>query len=93
MQDFNLYHKMKHQEVCYERSKNMPTINQIVRKGRGSKTKKSKSPVLNVRLNSLTKRTRELPSPQHSSIHAWKIPWTEEPGRLQSMGSQRVGHN
>ena len=29
----------------------------------------------------------------NSSILAWKIPWTEEPGRLQSMGSQRVGHN
>ena len=29
----------------------------------------------------------------HSSILAWRIPWTEEPGRLQSMGSQRVGHN
>ena len=28
-----------------------------------------------------------------SSILAWEIPWTEEPGRLQSMGSQRVGHN
>ena len=28
-----------------------------------------------------------------SSILAWKIPWTEEPGHLQSMGSQRVGHN
>jgi len=28
----------------------------------------------------------------HSSIPAWKIPWTEEPGRLQSIGSQRVGH-
>ena len=28
-----------------------------------------------------------------SSTLAWKIPWTEEPGRLQSMGSQRVGHN
>ena len=28
----------------------------------------------------------------HSSILAWKIPWMEEPGRLQSMGSQRVGH-
>ena len=28
----------------------------------------------------------------HSSILAWKTPWTEEPGRLQSMGSQRVGH-
>ena len=27
----------------------------------------------------------------HSSILAWKIPWTEEPGELQSMGSQRVG--
>ena len=29
----------------------------------------------------------------YSSIHAWKIPWTEEPGGLQSTGSQRVGHN
>ena len=29
----------------------------------------------------------------HSSTLAWKIPWTEEPGRLQSMGSLRVGHN
>ena len=28
----------------------------------------------------------------HSSTFAWKITWTEEPGRLQSMGSQRVGH-
>ena len=28
----------------------------------------------------------------HSSIHAWKIPWAEEPGRLQSMGLLRVGH-
>ena len=29
----------------------------------------------------------------HSSTIAWKIPWTEQPGRLQSMGSQRVGHD
>ena len=29
----------------------------------------------------------------HSSTIAWKIPWTEEPGRLHSMGSQRVGHD
>ena len=29
----------------------------------------------------------------HSNILAWKIPWIEEPGRLQPMGSQRVGHN
>ena len=29
----------------------------------------------------------------HSSTHAWKIPWTEEPDRLQYTGSQRVGHD
>ena len=29
----------------------------------------------------------------HSSILAWKVPWPEEPGRLQSMGLQRVGHD
>ena len=29
----------------------------------------------------------------HSSILAWRIPWTEKPGRLQSMGSQKVGHD
>ena len=29
----------------------------------------------------------------HSSIHAWRIPWTEEPGRLQSMELQRVSHD
>ena len=29
----------------------------------------------------------------HSSIIAWEIPWTEDPGKLQSMGLQRVGHD
>ena len=29
----------------------------------------------------------------HSSILAWEIPWTEEPGGLQPIGSQRIGHN
>ena len=29
----------------------------------------------------------------HFSIPAWRIPWTEEPGRLQSMGSQKVGYD
>ena len=29
----------------------------------------------------------------HSCILAWKIPWTEKPGKLQAMGSQRVGHD
>ena len=35
----------------------------------------------------------ELGMATHSSILAWRIPWTEEPGRLQSMGSQSVGHD
>ena len=34
---------------------------------------------------------KEMATP--SSILAWRIPWTVEPGRLQSMGSQRVGHD
>ena len=37
--------------------------------------------------------TMEKEMATHSSILAWKIPWTEEPGGLQSMGPQRVGHN
>ena len=36
---------------------------------------------------------REKAMAPHSSTLAWKIPWTEEPGRLQSMGSLGVGHN
>ena len=36
--------------------------------------------------------TKRLMAP-HSSTFAWKLPWTEEPGRLQSMGSLRVGHD
>ena len=35
----------------------------------------------------------EKESAPYSSILAWRIPWVEEPGGLQSMGSQRVGHN
>ena len=38
-------------------------------------------------------RSPEKEMATHSSILAWKIPWTEEPGRLQSMGSKRVGHD
>ena len=37
-------------------------------------------------------RPLEISTP-HSSTLAWKIPWMEEPGRLQSMGSLRVGHD
>ena len=37
--------------------------------------------------------TSEKAMATHSSTLVWKIPWTEEPGRLQSMGSLRVGHD
>ena len=39
-----------------------------------------------------TKRPEKAMAPQSSTL-AWKIPWTEEPGRLQSMRSLRVGHD
>ena len=35
----------------------------------------------------------EMEMATHSRILAWRVPWAEEPGGLQSMGSQRVGHN
>ena len=38
-------------------------------------------------------RSQEKEMATHSSILAWKVPWTEEPGGLQSMRSQRVGHD
>ena len=40
-----------------------------------------------------TKLISEKAMAPHSSTLAWKIPWTEEPGGLRSMGSQRVGHD
>ena len=43
--------------------------------------------------NMLSRFVREKAMAPHSSTLAWKIPWTEEPGRLQSMGSLRVGHD
>ena len=44
-------------------------------------------------INTLCSPAAEKAMAPHSSTLAWKIPWTEEPGRLQSMGSQRVGHD
>ena len=40
----------------------------------------------------MVRESKEKEMATHSSILAWKIPWTEEPGGLQSMGSQRIGH-
>ena len=44
-------------------------------------------------LNDICSIITEKAMAPHSSTLAWKIPWTEEPGRLQSMGSLRVGHD
>ena len=41
----------------------------------------------------VSRRLLEKGTATHSNILAWEIPWTEEPGRLQSMGSRRVGHD
>jgi len=43
--------------------------------------------------STINKELSEKAMAPHSSTPAWKIPWTEEPGRLQSMGSLRVGHD
>ena len=47
---------------------------------------------LYIYISSFKIRSQKAMAP-HSSILAWKIPWTEEPGRLQSMGSLRVRHD
>ena len=44
-------------------------------------------------LNPVNLKSTEKTMAPHSSTLAWKIPWTEEPGRLQSMGSRRVKHD
>ena len=44
-------------------------------------------------IQQLLVRQREKAMAPHSSTPAWKIPWMEQPGRLQSMGSLRVGHD
>ena len=52
----------------------------------------SLSLVIFLDLRSILSHSEKAMAP-HSSTLAWKIPWMEEPGRLQSMGSLRVGHN
>ena len=59
---------MKHLDMCNERRNNMPTINQLVRKGRKNKTKKSKSPMLGVRLNSKDNVITNTNSPQKRGV-------------------------
>ena len=54
---------------------------------------KSLLTVQETRVQSLDQEDPQKEMATHSRTLAWKIPWTEDPGRLQSMGSQRVGHD
>ena len=59
-----------------------------------AQTVKHLSAMLETQVRSLGREdSMEKEMATHSSTLAWKIPWTEEPGRLQSMGSQRVIHD
>ena len=49
--------------------------------------------VMSLLFNTLSRLVKEKAMAPHSSTLAWKLPWMEEPGRLQSVGSRRVGHN
>ena len=49
--------------------------------------------VMSLLFNKLSRLVMEKAMAPHSSTLAWKIPWTEEPGGLQSMGSLRVGND
>ena len=49
--------------------------------------------IYNLLYPDLVEESLEKAMAPHSSTLVWKIPWTEEPGRLQSMGSLRVGHD
>ena len=48
---------------------------------------------LSKRINAVIAFHKEKAMAPHASTLAWKVPWTEEPGRLRSMGSRRVGHD
>ena len=64
-------------------NRELPDVQAGFRKGRGTRDQ-----IANI-AGSLTEKAMA----PHSSTLAWKIPWTEEPGRLQSMGSLRVGQD
>ena len=79
----------------------MQESNPYIGKGLGRNVEKGKEHVVKnlpaMQKTQLQSQSQEDPLEKematHSSILAWRIPWTEEPGRLQSTGSQRVEHN
>ena len=80
------------QGVSNTMSPNRPTPRDAVIKR--AKNPHAKQKTQEVRTQSMGgEDTLEQEMATHSSITAWKIPWTEEPGRQQSTGSKRVGHD
>ena len=70
------------------------TVHGVLRASLVAQRLKHLTPVQETQVRSLGREDPlEKEMATHSSILAWRIPWTEEPGRLQSMGSQRVGHD
>ena len=68
--------------------------NTLMRASLGAQRLKRLPPMRETRVRSLDQEDPlEKEMAIHSSILAWRIPWTEKPSRLQSMGSQRVGHD
>ena len=65
----------------------------LLREFHGKKSLMGYSPWGHKELDTTERPTLEKAMAPHSSTLAWKIPWTEEPGRLQSMGSLGIGHH
>ena len=72
---------------------NRQTTNKKSREACGSDGRESACSVGDLGLIPGLERSLEKEMTTHSSILAWRVSWTEESGRLQSIGSQRVGHN
>ena len=70
----------------------LPTPVFLPREFHGQRSLAGYSPWGSIELDK-TERLTEKAMATHSNFLAWKIPWTEEPGRLQSMRSQRVRHD
>ena len=77
-------------------NRELPDVQAGFRKGRGTRDQSVKNlpAVQETWVRSLVwEDPLEKETAAHSSILAWKISWTEDPGGLQSMGSERIGHN
>ena len=74
-------------------NRNIAKIVQRLPMNPSANTLRSHSTVVKTKKLALIDYHLEKAMAPHSSTLAWKIPWMEEPGRLQSMGSRRVGHD